>query len=192
MSFIDQHADVFGVEPICRVLTEHGCPISSSTYYAAKNRPLSARALRDAELDEHITRIHADNYGVYGARKIWQQLQREGHPVARCTVERRMRALGLQGVRRGRKVRTTVADPGHERAADRLQRDFTASRPNAAWVADFTHVAAWCGVVYVSVTWSTSTHGRSSAGPPRCPADQPGSGRAGHGPVATPAHRPAR
>ncbi|GGO78983.1 hypothetical protein GCM10012289_62230 [Nonomuraea cavernae] len=129
MTFIDQHAGVFGVEPICRVLTEHGCPISTSTYYAAKNRPPSPRAIRDAELDEHIQRIHAANYGVYGARKIWHQLQREGHRVARCTVERRMRALGLQGVRRGKKIRTTTSDPGHERAADRLQRDFTACRP---------------------------------------------------------------
>ncbi|TDC03363.1 IS3 family transposase [Nonomuraea longispora] len=150
MTFIDQHADMFGVEPICRVLTQHGCPISTSTYYAAKNRPPSARAVRDAELDEHITRIHADNYGVYGARKIWHQLQREGHQVARGTIERRMRALGLRGARRGKKVRTTMADPSHERAADRLQRDFTATRPNAAWVADFTHVAAWCGAVYVA------------------------------------------
>ncbi|MER6583649.1 IS3 family transposase, partial [Nonomuraea sp. NPDC001023] len=150
MTFIDQHAEAFGVEPICRVLTEHGCPISTSTYYAAKNRPPSARAVRDAELDEHIARIHADNYGVYGARKIWHQLQREGHRVGRCTVERRMRVLGLQGARRGKKVRTTTPDPGHERAGDRLQRDFTAQRPNAAWVADFTHVSAWCGVVYVA------------------------------------------
>ncbi|GAA3668114.1 hypothetical protein GCM10022224_035380 [Nonomuraea antimicrobica] len=150
MTFIDQHAGVFGVEPICRVLTQHGCPISTSTYYAAKNRPPSPRAVRDAELDEHITRIHADNYGVYGARKVWQQLLREGHRVARCTVERRMRVLGLQGARRGRKIRTTTPDPGHARAADRLRRDFTAQRPNATWVADFTHVSAWCGVVYVA------------------------------------------
>ncbi|MFI6631485.1 IS3 family transposase [Nonomuraea fuscirosea] len=150
VTFIDQHAGVFGVEPICRVLTEHGCPISTSTYYAAKNRPPSPRALRDTELDAHIQRIHADNYGVYGARKVWQQLLREGHRVARCTVERRMRALGLQGARRGKKIRTTTPDPRHERAADRLQRDFTATQPNTAWVADFTHVAAWCGVVYVA------------------------------------------
>ncbi|MEO3795822.1 IS3 family transposase [Nonomuraea sp. B10E15] len=150
MTFIDQHADVFGVEPICRVLTEHGCPMSTSTYYAAKSRLPSARTVRDAELDEHITRIHAANYGVYGARKVWQQLLREGHRVARCTVERRMRALGLQGARRGKKIRTTTPDPGHERAADRLRRDFTATRPNAAWVADFTHVTAWRGLVYVA------------------------------------------
>uniref|UniRef100_UPI001D006A63 IS3 family transposase n=1 Tax=Nonomuraea phyllanthi TaxID=2219224 RepID=UPI001D006A63 len=150
VTFIDQHADVFGVEPICRVLTEHGCPISTSTYYAAKRRPPSARAVRDAELDAHIQRIHAANYGVYGARKVWRQLLREGHQVARCTVERRMRALGLQGARRGKKIRTTTPDPGHERAADQLQRDFTAQRPNTAWVADFTYVSAWCGVVYVA------------------------------------------
>ncbi|MEU8319676.1 IS3 family transposase [Nonomuraea sp. NPDC048881] len=150
MTFIDQHADVFGVEPICRVLTQHGCPISTSTYYAAKRRPPSTRAVRDAELDEHIQRIHAANYGVHGARKVWQQLLREGHQVARCTVERRMRTLGLQGVRRGKKIRTTTPDPGHERASDRLRRDFTATRPNAIWVADFTHVSTWCGVVYVA------------------------------------------
>nr|WP_127938280.1 IS3 family transposase [Nonomuraea polychroma] len=136
MSFIDQHADVFGVELICRVLTEHGCPISTSTYYAAKNRPPSARALRDAELDEHITRIHADNYGVYGARKIWHQLQREGRRVARCTVERRMRALGLQGARRGKKVRTTVADPGHERATARLRQYFPKGTDLSRWNAE--------------------------------------------------------
>ncbi|MET8142843.1 IS3 family transposase [Sphaerisporangium sp. NPDC005288] len=141
MTFIDQHADVFGVEPICRVLTEHGCPISTSTYYAAKNRPPSPRAVRDAELDEHIQRIHTADYGVYGARKVWQQLLRQRVRVARCTVERRMRALGLQGARRGKRIRTTTPDPGHARAAD-LQRDFTAQRPNAAWVAGFTHVTA--------------------------------------------------
>jgi putative transposase len=141
---------VFGVEPICRVLSEHGCKIATSTYYAAKNRLPSARAVRDAELDIEIGRVHADNYGVYGARKVWRQLQREGHRVARCTVERRMRALGLQGVRRGKKIRTTVRDDGHERAGDLVQRDFTAELPNQTWVADFTHVAAWCGVIYVA------------------------------------------
>jgi putative transposase len=141
---------VFGVEPICRVLSEHGCKIAPSTYYAAKNRMPSARAVRDAQLDEQIRRVHADNYGVYGARKVWRQLQREGHRVARCTVERRMRALGLRGVRRGKKIRTTVRDDGHERATDLVRRDFTAAAPNRTWVADFTHVAAWCAVVYVA------------------------------------------
>jgi putative transposase len=141
---------VFGVEPICRVLSEHGCKIATSTYYAAKKRLPSRRALRDAELDIEIGRVHADNYGVYGARKVWRQLQREGHRVARCTVERRMRALGLRGVRRGKKIRTTIRDDGHERAGDLVRRDFTAQAPNTTWVADFTHVAAWCGVVYVA------------------------------------------
>lgn len=167
MTFIDEHQHLFGVEPICRVLTEHGMKISTSTYYAAKHRTPSARTLRDAELDTHIQRIHTANYGVYGARKIWRQLQREGHQAARCTVERRMRALGLHGARRGTKTRTTIADPHHERAADRLRRDFTAARPNATWVADFTYVATWCGVVYVAfvvdvysraiVGWAAST-----------------------------------
>jgi putative transposase len=141
---------VFGVEPICRVLSEHGCKIATSTYYAAKKRPVSARMRRDAELDAHIRRIHAENYDVYGARKVWRQLQREGHQVARCTVERRMKALDLQGARRGKKIRTTVRGQGHERAGDLVQRDFSADRPNRTWVADFTHVAAWCGVVYVA------------------------------------------
>jgi putative transposase len=95
VTFIDEHRELFGVEPICRVLTEHGLSVSASTYYAAKTRPPSARAIRDAELDGHIRRIHTTNYGVYGARKVWRQLLREGHQVARCTVERRMRALGL-------------------------------------------------------------------------------------------------
>ena len=150
MTFIDEHRELFGVEPICHVLTEHGLAISPSTYYAAKNRPPSARAIRDAELDDHIRRIHTTNYGVYGARKLWRQLLREGHQVAGCTVERRMRALGLQGARRGKQIRTTVVDPGHQRAADLVRRDFTAPRPNTVWVADFTYVAAWCGTVYVA------------------------------------------
>jgi putative transposase len=150
VTFIDEHRELFGVEPICRVLSEHGLAISPSTYYAAKNRPPSARAIRDAEVDVLIRRIHTGNYGVYGARKVWRQLLREGHQIARCTVERRMRVLGLQGARRGKKIRTTIADPGHQRAADLLKRDFTAPRPNTIWVADFTYVAARCGIVYVS------------------------------------------
>ncbi|WP_162959024.1 IS3 family transposase [Micromonospora tulbaghiae] len=111
------------------------------------------------------------NYGVYGARKIWHELHRQGHPTARCTVERLMRGAGLVGVVRGKKIRTTVADPGHERAADLLNRDFTAARPNRFWVADFTHVAAWSGVVYVAfvvdvysraiVGWSAATNKRT-------------------------------
>ncbi|GGI66912.1 putative transposase for insertion sequence element IS986/IS6110 [Microbispora rosea subsp. aerata] len=162
---------MFGVEPICRVLTAHGLKIATSTYYAAKSRRPSARALRDEQLKEHISRVHADNYGVYGVRKVWRQLHREGIEVARCTVARLMRELGLHGARRGKTIRTTVRDDGHERAADLLQRDFTATRPNQRWVADFTYVMTWAGVVYVAfvvdvysraiVGWSAATTKRA-------------------------------
>ncbi|WP_145887982.1 IS3 family transposase [Streptomyces sp. BK340] len=171
VAFVDEFKKVFGVEPICRVLSDHGLKIATSTYYAAKNRAPSARAVRDAELRTHISRVHADNYGVYGVRKVWRQLHREGIPVARCTVARLMRELGLEGARRGRKLRTTVRDDGHERAADLLRRDFTASRPNERWVADFTYVATWSGIVYVAfvvdvfsraiVGWSAATSKRA-------------------------------
>jgi putative transposase len=151
VNFIDHNRDRFGgVEPICRVLSEHGCPIAVSTYYKHKAMPPSARQVRDGEVLQHIRRIHATNYGVYGARKVWHQLRRENVPAARCTVERLMRADGLAGARRGKKIRTTIPDPGHQRAADLVQRDFTAARPNRCWVADFTHVATWHGVVYVA------------------------------------------
>ena len=148
MRFIDEHRELFGgVEPICRVLAEHGVDIAPSTYYASRNRPSSARAVRDTWLAEQISRIHRDNYGVYGAEKVWRQLRREGTAVARCTVERLMRQLGLAGAVRGRKVRTTMRDDGHERAADLLKRDFTAPAPNRRWVADFTYMATWDGTV---------------------------------------------
>jgi putative transposase len=170
--FIDENRARFGgVEPICRVLAQHGWQIAPSGYYAAKARPRSARQLRDEELLERIRGIHAANYGVYGARKVWRELQREGHRVARCTVERLMRQAGLCGVVRGKKVRTTVADPGHQRAGDRVNRDFTAERPNRTWVADFTYVAMWSGIVYVAfvvdvysraiVGWTAATNKRT-------------------------------
>ncbi|MCC5574951.1 IS3 family transposase [Microtetraspora sp. AC03309] len=184
MTFLDEHRELFGVEPICRVLTEHDLSISPSTYYAAKTRPASARAIRDAELDEHIQRIHTANYGVYGVRKVWRQLMREGHQVARCTMERRMRALGLQGARRGKKIRTTTSDPGHQRAADLVKRDFTASGPNAVWVADFTYVPAWCGIVYVAFVvdvYSRAIVGWSAS---MSQAHHTGAGCPGHGVVA--------
>jgi putative transposase len=149
--FIDEHKARFGgVEPICRALSGHGLKIAASTYYKVKALPPSARSVDDARLTEQIRRVHADNYGVYGARKIWRQLRREGHRVARCTVERLMREAGLRGVLRGKKIRTTMADPGHERAGDLVARDFTALAPNRCWVADFTHVATFAGVVYVA------------------------------------------
>lgn len=168
MKYIDQNRDRFGgVEPICRVLCEHGWKLAPSTYSKAKTLPPSARAVRDTVLLQHIHRIHATNYGVYGARKIWHQLRREGIEAARCTVERLMRSAGLRGVIRGKKIRTTVADPGHQRAGDLVQRNFTAGQPNRTWVADFTHVATWAGVVYAAfvvdvysraiVGWSAAT-----------------------------------
>ncbi|WP_426570368.1 IS3 family transposase [Streptomyces canus] len=171
VAFVDAHRQVFGVEPICRVLTSHGLKIATSTYYAAKNRTPSTRAVRDAELKTHISRVHTDNFSVYGVRKVWRQLHREGIPAARCTVARLMRDLGLEGVRRGKKIRTTIRDDGQERAADLLRRDFTASSPNERWVADFTYVATWSGVVYVAfvvdvfsraiVGWSAATSKRA-------------------------------
>jgi putative transposase len=154
--FVAEHADRttvdglrWGVEPICRVLSEHGTPIAPSTFYDARGRT-SAQKQRDEVLKAEITRVHAANYGVYGARKVWLALNREDIPVARCTVERLMRQLGLEGARRGRRHRTTLADPGAARPADLVQRRFSPARPDAVWVADFTYVAAWSGTVYVA------------------------------------------
>ena len=145
IAYIDGHKDRFGVEPICRVL-----PIAPSTYYAAKNRPPSARALRDEELKAEIGRVHGEHFGVYGARKVWRQLHREGITVARCTVERLMGELGLQGVRRGKTRPTTTPDTSATRPVDLVERDFSAARPNQLWVADLTYVATWSGFVYVA------------------------------------------
>ena len=150
MRFISEHKLRFGVEPICRVLTEHGVPIAPSTYYDAIRRPPSARATRDEQLKAHIARVHAGNYGVYGARKVWLALNREGITVARCTVERLMRELGLHGARRGRRIRTTRADAAAARAADLVRRHFSPGRPDRLWVADFTYVSTWAGMAYVA------------------------------------------
>jgi putative transposase len=147
--FIDEHPQ-FGVEPICRVLTEHGWPIAPSTVRACRNRPASARQRRDEDLLEHIARVHKENYGVFGARKVWLTLNREGIAVARCTVERLMRRAGLHGVVRGRRVFTTLADPDADRPKDLVQRRFDVAAPNRLWVADFTYVATWAGMVYVA------------------------------------------
>jgi putative transposase len=142
---------MFGVEPICRTLTEVGVPIAPSTYYARRDRPPSARARRDAETAEEIRRVHRENFGVYGARKVWRQLHREGRPAARCTVERLMRAQGLAGAVRGKTKRTTVAaEPSGQRPRDLLDRDFSAEAPNRRWVADITYVPTWSGFVYVA------------------------------------------
>jgi len=113
-------------------------------------RPASARAVRDADLAVQVARVHAANYGVYGARKVWLTLRREGVDVARCTVERLMRHLGLAGARRGGHPRTTMADPAVARPVDLVRRNFTRARPDACWVADITYVATWSGTVYVA------------------------------------------
>jgi putative transposase len=148
--FIEAHKGRFGVAPICRVLSEHGITIAPSTYYDAKDRPASKRSLRDADLKIEIARVHGENYGVYGPRKVWLQLNREGIEVARCTVERLMQSLGLQGIRRGKTWKTTMPDPAAERPVDLVKRRFNPTYPNALWVADFTYVATWAGVVYVA------------------------------------------
>jgi putative transposase len=148
--FISGHKARFGVEPICRVLSEHGVPIAPSTYYDAIARGPSARAVRDERLKAHIARVHAQNYGVYGARKVWLTLNREGIAVARCTVERLMRELGLAGARRGRRVRTTRPDAAAARPADLVRRRFSPARPDRLWVADFTYCPTWAGMVYVA------------------------------------------
>ena len=150
IAFIDDHREVYGVEPICKVL-----PIAPSTYHehvARRRDPsrLSARAKRDAALKIEVRRVFEENFGVYGARKIWRQLKREGFDVARCTVARLMQAMGLQGVIRGKPIRTTVGDKTAPRPLDRVDRQFRADRPNALWVSDFTYVATWAGVVYVA------------------------------------------
>jgi transposase InsO family protein len=161
IAYIDAHRDRFGVEPICQVL-----PIAPSTYYDATRRPASTRALRDTELKAEIGRVHAEHFGVYGARKVWRQLHREGIGVARCTVERLMGELGLRGVVRGKTCRTTTPDTTIARPADLVDRDFAAQRPNQLWVADLTYVATGRG----SCTWpwsSTPSPASSSAGRPR-------------------------
>jgi putative transposase len=142
--FIGEHRSRFGVEPIWRVLNEHGCKIAPRTYYANKAGPACARAVRDQRLLVAIRQVHqASRGGLYGARKVHAALLREGVVVARCTVERLMRTDGLQGVSRGKRVvRTTIADKNVARPADLVKRDFTATAPNRLWVLDFTY---WLG-----------------------------------------------
>jgi len=150
VAFIDAHRGQYGVEPICAVL-----PIAPSTYYSWKARQRnpglrSARAIREEQLTGHIRRVWEANFRVYGARKVWRQLNREGIAVARCTVERLMNQMGLRGAVRGRTVRTTTPADLAQRPMDLVERDFTADRPNRLWVADLTYVATWRGFVYVA------------------------------------------
>ena len=150
MAFIDDHRDLYGVESICSVL-----PIAPSTYYereARRKNPelLPARAKRDAELRTEINRVWHEQQEVYGVRKLWKQMKREKIDVARCTVARLMSDLGLRGVVNGKTIRTTIPDTSASRPPDLVDRDFTATRPNELWVADFTYVATWRGFVYVA------------------------------------------
>lgn len=145
MAFVDQHRQRWGVEPICTVLQ-----VAPSTYYGAKSRPPSARALRDEELKAEVGRVHQDNFGVYGMEKVWRQLNREGIPVGRDQVRRLMRDLGLCGAVRGKKLRTTLSDDVGQRPADLVDRQFVAAAPNRLWVADLTYVSTWSGFAYTA------------------------------------------
>jgi transposase InsO family protein len=171
--FVDAHRDRFGVEPIIGVLRGADAGfVSVSGYYAAKARPPSARAVRDAALRERIVLLHKENYGVYGVRKMHAALRRDGVDVGRDQVARLMRDLGLQGVRRGRCKRTTVPDSTVVRPADLVNRQFTAERPNALWVCDLTYIRTWAGFAYLAlvidvysrrlVGWALTTHLRTS------------------------------
>lgn len=149
-AFIDQYRSAYGVEPICKLL-----PIAPATYYerdARRREPdrLPARAKRDAALMPEIQRVFDDNFRVYGVRKVWRQMLREGHDVARCTVERLMRKMGLEGVIRGKRVKTTVPDKAAPCPLDHVNRQFRVERPNVLWVSDFTYVSTWTGFVYVA------------------------------------------
>lgn len=157
MEFVRVHAghqDIgglrWGVEPICAVLTEHGLPVAPSTYYEHLNRAASDRDRRDAVLVNEIRRVYNTNYGVYGARKVWLQLNREAIAVARCTVERLMHQQGLAGAVRGKVKRTTIAALGAPRARDLVGRNFAPLTPDRLWVADITYVSTWSGWVYVA------------------------------------------
>lgn len=171
-TYIDQNKDRFGVEPICRVLIAHGVKIAPSTYYDAHARGRSARAARDEDLKPQIRQVFERNYGVYGARKVWLALNRDGVAVARCTVERLMRNMGLRGAHRGKVRRTTIPDLQGVRARDLVGRQFNPPAPNRLWVADMTYVSTWSGFVYAAfvvdaysrriVGWRTATTMTSS------------------------------
>jgi transposase InsO family protein len=150
IGFMEAHVDAFGVEPMCRVLQ-----IAPSIWYEHARRKADpscrpARAKRDDVLSVHIQRVHAENFGVYGVRKVWRQLAREGIAVARCTVARLMKDIGLQGVVRGKRIRTTIPGAAAACPLDKVKRQFAADRPNRLWVSDFTYVATWSGFVYVA------------------------------------------
>jgi putative transposase len=149
-AFVDEHRGRFGIEPICKVL--QFAPSAYRRHVARQRDPalISRRAQRDSELMPQVRRIWNANMQVYGADKVWRQMNREGIRVARCTVERLMRSMGLQGVRRGKGVRTTVPDVNAPCPIDRVNRNFRAGRPNQLWVSDFTYVSTWQGWLYVA------------------------------------------
>ena len=150
IAYIDAHRDEFGVEPICRVLTEHGCKIAPSTYHASKSRPASARAVRDAAMMQILMVLWVANRKVYGAHKLWKAARRAGHDIGRDQTARLMRELDIRGVsRRRKKVFTTIVDPDAVRAPDLVDRNFTAERPDALWVTDLTYVPTRSGMAYV-------------------------------------------
>jgi putative transposase len=170
-AFIDEHRDGFGVEPICETL-----PVAPSTYYAARSRPPSPRAVDDAVLRDEIVRVWKDNYEVYGARKVWRQLRREGIGVGRDRVGRLMKQRGISGARRGgKKTRTTLPDETAPRPADLVERNFTATAPNQLWVCDLTYVWTLLGFCYVAfvidvfsrriVGWAIAAHLRTERAP---------------------------
>ena len=145
MRFIDGHRQKWGVEPICRTLQ-----VAPSTYYAARSRPPSVRRRRDEELKPQIERVHADNFGVYGAEKVWRQLRRESVEVGRDRTARLMAELGLSGITRRARKRTTVPAATASRPEDLVGRNFSAPAPNRLWVADLTYVSTWAGFCYVA------------------------------------------
>jgi len=150
VSFIDEHRECYGVEPICSLL-----PIAPSTYYEQKARArdsgrLPPQVKQDAYLGDEIQRVRRENFNVYGVRKTWRQLNREGIEVARCTVARLMREMGLEGAVRGRRCKTTIADESASRPLDLVDREFSATRPNQLWVSDLTYVVTWRGFAYVA------------------------------------------
>jgi len=150
VAFIDDYREVYGVEPICRVI-----PIASSTYYAHKARQRdpslrSDRAKRDERLRKEVKRVWEENYSVYGVRKVWREMKRENSDVARCTVARLMREMGIQGVVRGKTIQTTEPGDEEERPLDLVEREFNVEAPNRLWVADLTYVSTWRGFVYVA------------------------------------------
>ena len=150
VEFIDEYKDEFGVEPVCAVLKDAGVQIAPSTYYAARTRPPSARSVTDAATTAVIERVHTDNFGVYGARKVHAELHRQGHRVAHCTVQRLMRTAGLRGITRAKGPRTTVPGTGPDARPDLVERAFTATGPDQLWVADITYCRTFAGWVYAA------------------------------------------